>query len=459
MRLIVCSNRLPLTIKRKEDGFEMIKSSGGLVTGIESLSNNIEFTWYGNISGLELTDEDKREIDREIRSKFNHVPIFIDNKLNDLCYDGFCNALLWPTLHSFPDNVCFTFDEYSAYKEYNEIFANKLIDDAKDGDIIWVHDYHLMLVPGIIKARRPDIKVMFFLHTPFCEPSNLKNLLCTEEILKSLSQCDIVGFHTPEFASNFTLSLKEYKIEKMPQVRAISIGIDPTTFRAELEKEKTIQKIQEIREKYKNKKILLGVDRTDYSKGIPQRFKGVERFLEKYPEYKDKFVFLQVAIPSRLSVQEYAGYVDQMNTQVEHINSTVGSLGQTVIKLIFNSVSFSDLCALYASADAILITSVADGMNLVAMEYVSCQDDKKGTVILSEHTGAGITLQGSLLHNSNNSEIIADSIAIAFSLSGAQRTTNYKINKYAVDNFTSIGWATQSLNRVSKNWKKSLGKK
>lgn len=347
----------------------------------------------------------------------------------------------------------------SSPEKYNEIFAEKILDFSGDDDIVWVHDYHLMRVPEIIRRKRPNMKIMFFLHTAFCEPSNLSKLLCAEEILRSLSHCDIVGVHTPEYAGNFILALKEYKIERMPQTRAISIGIEPKIFRNCLETEEAKNYIKKYSELYKGKKIILGVDRTDYIKGMPQRFKGIERFFERNKEDADKYVFLQVAIPSRLGVKEYSAYIEQINGQIEHINSTVGNISHTPVQMIFDSVSFPELCALYAVADAILITSVMDGMNLVAMEYIACQDQKKGSVILSEFTGATCTLVWSVFHNANNSEEIAIAIEKALGLTEEEKTKNHNENKRAVDSFTSIGWAAQSLKRVCPDWEKNLSLK
>ena len=453
MKLVICANRLPLTIKRTDKHkFSYSQTSGGLVTGIKSLAEKIKFTWYGNISGQIFDEIDKSVITEDAKEQFDSVPIFIDPELNDLCYDGFCNAILWPTIHSFPDNVCFTFKEYDAYKKYNRIFAEEILKDVEDGDIVWIHDYHLMLVSQIIKERKPNVKIMFFLHTAFCAPDHLRNLLCAEELLESLSKCDIVGFHTPQYATNFILSLKSYNIERIPEVRAVSIGIEPDMFREELKRDECKKFVEKYKNIFGDKKVILGVDRTDYIKGMPQRFKGIEVFLKRNEENAKNCLFLQVAIPSRQGVREYAGYVEQVNMQVEKINSTCGKINETAIKMIFGSVGFSELCALYSLADCILITSVTDGMNLVAMEYIACQDQKKGSVILSKFAGAACTLQGAILHNSNNTEKIADAIEKGLTIDQQHREINYEINKKAINDFTSMGWAAQSLKRVCENW-------
>lgn len=227
-------------------------------------------------------------------------------------------------------------------------------------------------------------------------------------------------------------------------------------FRDALKTKETQDFVKKYKEMYKGKKIVLGVDRTDYIKGIPQRFKSIERFLEKQKDKVEEYVFLQVAIPSRISVKEYSAYVEQINKQIEQVNSKYGSISYTPIQMIFNSVSFEELCALYSVADAILITSVMDGMNLVAMEYIACQDEKCGSVILSEFTGATCTLIGSIFHNANSTEEIADALVVGLNLSEEERKKNHEMNRNAIDKFTSMGWAAQSLDRVCPEWKENI---
>ncbi|ORD93690.1 TPS1 [Enterospora canceri] len=459
MKLIISANRLPVTVKKNAVGqFDYKRIDGGLVTGIDSLRSSMDFAWFGNISSS-LTEEEKTRISSDLIKTYQSHPVFIDPELNSLCYDGFCNSILWPALHSFPDNVCFTFKEYDAYKKYNRIFAEKIAAVMDEDDIVWIHDYHQMLVPRYLKELKPHVKILFFSHTAFCEPENLDRLLCARDLLNSLSLCDVVGFHTPEYASNFSLSLDSYKIGRIPKIKAISIGIEPGMFRSCLEKEETKAAIRRLRKCYKNKRIILGVDRADYIKGMPQRFKGIERFYQRNKKAVSEVVFLQISIPSRLGVQEYAGYVEQINRQIEHINSTMGRMEDTPIQMLFHGVTFIELCALYSIADAILITSVVDGMNLVAMEYVACQDENEGTVILSEHTGATVTLQGVFVHDSNNTESIAEAVEMSLNLTKEQRKINHETNRKAIDAFNSIGWASESLDCVSESWRGEIFKK
>lgn len=457
MKLIVVSNRLPLTVSREGDGFTYHKTAGGLVTGIESLSNYLEFIWIGSIGGIDLTDGEKKRVTEECWEKFHCIPVLLSTDLNDKYYDGFCNAILWPALHSFPDDVCFTFNEYKAYKEANMMFAEKILEQSSDGDIVWIHDYHLMLVPGILREKQPGLKITFYLHTVFPDPSNLEQILYRKEILDSLCQCDSAAFHLPEYVQNFREALREFP--EKPKLHALPIGIDPKMFRDMLAKPETKARMEELRTRFSGKKIILGVDRTDYIKGIPHKMKGFKRFLERNPGIESDVVLLQIGIPSRLTVREYSAYVAKISELVTQINGAVGNITNTPIHCLFKSVNFSELVALYAISDAIMVTSIMDGFNLVALEYSSVQDENNGVVILSRFAGAQATLQGCISHNPNNTEEIAEALEKALKLTPEDRKERHEKNKRNIDLFTSVKWAEDNLDAVCENWRESLKSK
>ncbi|ADM10932.1 alpha,alpha-trehalose-phosphate synthase [Encephalitozoon intestinalis ATCC 50506] len=457
MKLLVVSNRLPITIKKGENGFEYTRTSGGLVTGLKSINDTIRFEWFGNISGTELDEEEKETIRRNCWEKFHSIPVFIDPVLNHDCYDGFCNAILWPILHSFKDDVAFTIKNYNAYVEYNRIFCDKICETIEDGDIVWVHDYHLMILPEMLKKKsNKNFKIMFFLHTPFPPAEMMETLACRREIVSGMAHSDLVAFHSFDYAINFHDTCAANNIEVRTQLDAIPIGIDPEMFRDTLKEKKTIERIEEFKKMFQGKKIILGVDRTDYIKGMPHRLKGFQRFLEKYPEFIGKVVFLQVGVPSRTSVKEYSSYTTKLNELSSETNSKVGSIEEMHVYFLNKSVDFNELCALYAVSDMLLVTSLKDGMNLVALEYVSCQDEKNGVLLLSESAGASTTLCGGLEINSWNIEEIADGIQKAIEMPVEERIERHKINRKAVDSFTSVKWAERNLDGLSKDWRKSL---
>jgi trehalose 6-phosphate synthase len=457
MKLIVVSNRLPLTIKKGEKGFEYKQTSGGLVTGLKSIKDTIRFIWLGNISGMELDEDERERITSDCWEQFRSVPVFIDPVLNDESYNGFCNAILWPILHSFNDDLCFTHKNYEAYKRYNSVFCEELCRVVEDGDIVWIHDYHFMLLPEMLRKRTTrDIKIMFFLHVPFASAITMKALACRRDIANSLVSSDLVAFHTFDYALNFRDTCLANEVEPSAKIDAIPIGIDPELFRSTLRQEETVKKMQELREKFRGKKILLGVDRTDYVKGMPHRVKGFQRFLEKYEGHREEVVFLQVGVPSRTEVREYAAYVTKINELVSETNGKYGSVEKTYFYFLNKSVNFSELCALYAVSDVLMVTSLRDGMNLVALEYVACQDENNGVLVLSEFAGCSTTLSGALEINAWNIEEIADAIREAVTMSGEERAQRHKINRYGTDTFTSVKWAERNLDCLSKDWRGSL---
>ncbi|EOB12062.1 Alpha,alpha-trehalose-phosphate synthase, partial [Nosema bombycis CQ1] len=457
MKLIVVSNRLPISVKRNEKGFEYFHSSGGLVTGLQSIKDKINFSWFGNISSKGLTESEEEQIRNECKEKFNSFPVFMDSKLNHDSYNGFCNAILWPMLHHFTDDVNQTNYNYEAYITYNSQFCDRLVEIAEEGDIIWVHDYHLMALPKLLRERLGDkVKIMFFLHTPFPTEVALNTLKCRKFILNSLNMCDLVSFHSYEYVLNYIQCCVDNKIEEPKKIDAVPIGIDPTIFTDCLKKSETQEKIEYYLHKFKGKRIVLGVDRTDYIKGIPQRMIAFKNFLNKYEKYRDNTVLIQIAVPSRMEVKEYQAYVSYTNEIVSEVNSTIGNVEDTKIYLLNKSVDFTTLCALYYVSDVLLITSLRDGMNLVAMEYIACQEENKGVIVLSELTGVSTTLPGSISVNSWSIEEITDGLYKALEISSEEREIRFRTNFDNLYKFTSYEWAENNLDKLCEDWREKL---
>lgn len=508
MRLIVISNRLPLTITRGSAGFEYKQTSGGLVTGLKALKKEMEFVWVGNISGISLSEEEKETIKKDCWSQFRSIPVFIPKTLNDDSYNGFCNRTLWPLLHSMVETVVWNSAKYAAYEKYNEMFCERICEMAEEGDTFWVHDYHLMLLPRLIRERcRKNVKIGFFLHTPFPSPEIFSILPPAKEILKGILGSDGVGFHLLDYQSNFIdtckaiLSLKDFTqekigksfpkrkdVEKSPsegdtclsrtsslscegrkaspkprgvfrrgisyfpnvvtigerriRLQATSIGIDPQIFRDAVSKPETQKRIRELKEKFREKKIILGVDRTDYIKGMPHRFLGFDRYLQKYGK---NAVFLQVAVPSRMEVVEYQALVDKVKLLVSEINGKHGNTEETQCYFLNSSVSFDELCALYAASDVCVVSSLRDGMNLVALEYVACQEAGHGRLLLSKFAGATSTIPGCISVNPWKIDEISEKIRVCLEMGQEEADERYAINKAGVEKFTAFHWARESV--------------
>ena len=473
--IIVVSNRLPVTIKKNIDTgeYEYSMSSGGLVTALQGLKKTSTFQWYG-WPGLEIPDDEKEKVKKDLKEKFNAIPIFLTDEIADLHYNGFSNSILWPLFHYHPGEINFDENAWLAYNEANATFAEEIVKNVNDNDMIWVHDYHLMLLPERLRSRLgnsvENIKLGWFLHTPFPSSEIYRILPVRQEILKGVLSCDLLGFHTYDYARHFLSSVQrvlnintlpngvEYQ-GKFVNVAAFPIGIDVDTFTEGLKKESVQTRIQQLKETFKGCKIIVGVDRLDYIKGVPQKLHAMEVFLNEHPEWIGKVVLVQVAVPSRGDVEEYQYLRSVVNELVGRINGQFGTVEFVPIHFMHKSVPFDELISLYAVSDVCLVSSTRDGMNLVSYEYIACQQEKKGSLILSEFTGAAQSLNGALIVNPWNNDELSDAINEALTLLPEKKQANWeKLYKY-ISKYTSAFWGenfvhelanTGSNNNVSK---------
>ncbi|KAK5446435.1 Trehalose-6-P synthase/phosphatase complex synthase subunit [Exophiala xenobiotica] len=473
-RLLLISNRLPITIKRSADGkYDFSMSSGGLVTGLSGLAKSTTFQWYG-WPGLEIPKDEISEVTGKLKDEFNAVPVFMDDELADRHYNGFSNSIMWPLFHYHPGEITFDESAWSAYTEANRLFARTVAEDVQDGDLIWVHDYHLMLLPQMLREEigtsKSNVKIGFFLHTPFPSSEIYRILPVRNEILLGVLHCDLIGFHTYDYARHFLSSCSRIlgltttpngvEFEgKVVTVGAFPIGIDPDKFTEGLKKEKVQKRIQALEERFKGIKLIVGVDRLDYIKGVPQKLHALEVFLTDHPEWIGKVVLVQVAVPSRQDVEEYQNLRAVVNELVGRINGKFGTVEFMPIHFMHKSVNFDELIALYAVSDVCLVSSTRDGMNLVSFEYIATQAERHGSLILSEFAGAAQSLNGSILVNPWNTEELAGGIQEAVTMSPEHRAINYaKLHKY-VSKYTSAFWGQSfvaELTRISAQGEKKL---
>ncbi|KAL0939726.1 trehalose-phosphate synthase [Colletotrichum truncatum] len=454
-RLLLLSNRLPITIKRSDDGsYSFSMSSGGLVTGLSGLSKTTSFQWYG-WPGLEVPESEIAGMKQRLKDEYNAHPVFIDDELADKHYNGFSNSILWPLFHYHPGEITFDESAWSAYREVNRLFAKAVVQDVQDGDLIWVHDYHLMLLPEMLREEigdsKKNVKIGFFLHTPFPSSEIYRILPVREALLTGVLDCDLIGFHTYDYARHFLSSCSrilgtpttpngvDYN-GRFVTVGAFPIGIDPEKFVEGLKKPKVQERIEALKRKFNGVKLIVGVDRLDYIKGVPQKLHALEVFLTEHPEWIGKIVLVQVAVPSRQDVEEYQNLRAVVNELVGRINGKFGTIEFMPIHFLHQSVSFDELTALYAVSDVCLVSSTRDGMNLVSYEYIATQRERHGVMILSEFTGAAQSLNGSLIVNPWNTEELANAIHDAVTMSPEQRETNYRKLERYVFKYTSAWW-------------------
>lgn len=343
-RLLLVSNRLPITIKRSEDGkYDFSMSSGGLVSGLSGLSKSTQFLWYG-WPGLEVPDDEVKQLTKRLKDEYDAIPVFMDDDLADAHYNDFSNSIMWPLFHYHPSEITFDEAAYDAYVEANRLFARSIARDVQDGDLIWVHDYHLMLLPQYLREEigtsRSNIKIGFFLHTPFPSSEIYRILPVRNEILLGVLHCDLVGFHTYDYARHFLSSCSRIlglnttpngvEFEgKIITVGAFPIGIDPEKFTEGLQQEKVKTRVAFLEEKFRGMKLMVGVDRLDYIKGVPQKMHALEVFLTEHPEWIGKVVLVQVAVPSRGDVEEYQNLRAVVNELVGRINGKFGKYNAT----------------------------------------------------------------------------------------------------------------------------------
>ncbi|EGD95782.1 alpha,alpha-trehalose-phosphate synthase [Trichophyton tonsurans CBS 112818] len=463
-QLLVVSNRLPLSLKRTDDGkYESSKSSGGLVTSLSGISESIGFQWFG-WTGLEISEDEQQEV-QKLLAKQDAAPIFLNKELADNHYNGFSNSILWPVLHYQPGTQHFDEKWWHTYQEVNQIFAKAIAEATSDGDLVWVHDYHLMLLPGILrkelaKQGKHSVKIGFSLHTPFPATEVYRALPTNHELLEGVLDSDLIGFHTNDYAGHFAEACSQilgaskdgltlrYK-DRTIQVGKFIVGIDPTRFLEAVESEPVQKRIGELEYKYKDIKRIVGVDRLDYIKGLPEKLRGFQEFLRTHPEWVGKIVLIQIAVPSREDVQEYQELEAELYRLVGMVNGEFGKPDYAPVIFIHQSIPFEELAALYAASDICLLSSTRDGMNLVALEYIACQKERNGVLAVSEFAGVSSYLEGGVKFNPFNSSEIARVIYDAVEMDTDQRKKEHARLLDFIKTHTSTHWGQGFVEKLS----------
>ncbi len=463
MRLIIISNRLPFTISKSEGEFTFNPSSGGLASGLgtylESLTN--EYIWVGWPGTIEANKNEKKEIKKLILKKYNAYPIFIDEKYQETFYEGFCNDTIWPLFHYFPSYTNYIEQNWNDYKEVNNIFCQELLEILEPDDTIWVHDYHLMLLPGLLREKLPDTAVGFFLHIPF--PSyEMFRLLPKEwakEILKGLLGADLIGFHTYDYTQFFLHSVQrilgcEHNIgriiyeDRVIKADTFPMGIDFHKFFTYTDNKKVKKEREKAKESISDYKVILSIDRLDYTKGIVNRLQGYYLFLKNNQEYLKKVILVMIVVPSRTGVEQYQIMKKQIDELVSTINSELGSIGWTPILYLYQAFSFYQLIALYSLCDICLVTPLRDGMNLVAKEYIACRNNQHGVLILSEMAGASRELGEAIIVNPNHKEEIAKALKSAVKMPEDEQITRLQTMQERIASYDVTRWGNDFIEQL-----------
>lgn len=461
-RIIIVSNRLPINIRYDNDGYHLERSIGGVATGLESLRQESEMLWVG-WPGV-VGKDDEPAIERDLEEFYGCYPVFLSERLAEQYYQGFSNRTVWPLFHSFQAYTKYSAPEWDAYKEANARFCEKLCEIIRPNDTIWIHDYHLMLLPEMLRAKLPNVSIGFFLHIPF-PPYDILRLLPQHKLLmRSLLACNLVGFHTYDYARAFTSTIRrlfgyehhigEFAIDgRITRVEVFPMGIDAEMFAAPYQSAVVEEQLQAIHAD--GRKLIFSVARLDYTKGIPQSFDAIEIFLQEHSEWHGKCTFLLLIAPSRESVEQYDSLKNSIDQEVGRINGKYGSVAWSPIRYMYRSFGQDDMKALYNHADVALIIPLRDGMNLVAKEYLASRTDGTGVLILSEMTGAAKELRSALIVNPNSKEDVAEAIYSALTMSiPDQKAANEPMRMY-LSKRTVQDWSKRFLQTLREAAEKS----
>ncbi|MBH1980745.1 bifunctional alpha,alpha-trehalose-phosphate synthase (UDP-forming)/trehalose-phosphatase, partial [Candidatus Saccharibacteria bacterium] len=418
--------------------------------------------WPG-IDADTLSDEEREIITAKLQEK-GCYPVFLTAKEVELYYEGYANDTLWPLFHYFQSVARYPQEYWDAYQLVNEKFADVAAQVAAADARIWIQDYHFMLLPGMIRERASATTIGFFLHIPFPSFEIFRLLPQRKELLRGLLGADVIGFHVYDYAQHFLDSCRrllgvsasngmlEYE-GRMVKASAYPIGIDYAKFRAQLDAKETKDALKQLDDAYGKQKLILSVDRLDYSKGIPERLEAFRLLLETHPEHRGKVKLLMIAVPSRTGVQAYQQLRDEIERTVSRINGTYGTVDWAPISYQFQNRPFSEVVALYARADIMLVTPIRDGMNLVAKEYVASKKRRGGVLILSEMAGAIDEMPEALSINPNNAHSVCEATHNALSMPMSEQKKRLSAMQKRLSVVTVQNWGKEfmgDLETVSK---------
>lgn len=460
-RLLIVSNRLPVTIDRRKDGLSFTQSVGGLATGLGSFYKEFDAAWIGWADVPERTPASERTaIAERLQQEFSALPVFLSDADVRLYYHGFANKTIWPTFHQFTQYAVFDEPMWQAYERVNRKFADCILATATAADTIWIHDYHLMLVPGMVRERLPEATIGFFLHIPFPTFEVFRMLPWRREILTGILGADLVGFHTYDYVRNFldsTLRLTGCEhlfgqittTDRVVKVDAFPMGIDFDRFAEAAQSAEVQGETTRIRRKSGDRRIILSVDRLDYTKGIVQRLEAFDLFLRRHPEQREHVDLLLVAVPSRTRVEHYRELKQQVDELIGRINGEHSTMDWTPVRYMYRSLPFKDLVALYVAADVSMVTPLRDGMNLIAKEFVAAKTGDKGVLILSEMAGAAMEMGEAIVVNPNNREELADALEEALEMPAEEQTERLTSMERRLEDYDVERWATDFTDQLS----------
>lgn len=456
-RIVVVSNRLPVTVQVEGNQIDFVQSPGGLATGLSSLRGQIPMVWIGWPGPVPKSLQ--KDVEEQLASDWKAIPVFLPQATAENFYEGYCNRAIWPLFHSLPGYARFSLPQWEAYQRVNELFASKVLEHLEPGDILWVHDYHLLLLPGYIREKLTSAQIGFFLHIPF-PPYEVFRLSPTyRAILDGLLSCNLIGFHVYDYAHAFLSSIRRILgihhtlgqivvRDRLVQVDVFPMGIDFQKYSTAPNDSSIAPEVQKVAASKHDRKMVLKVSRLDYTKGILESLDAVAEFLRRHPEWHQNVQFILVVVPSRERVEKYAALKREIDERIGRINSQYSTLNWTPIRSIYRALSFEELIGLYAAADVALVTPIRDGMNLIAKEYLAVHNEGTGVLILSEMAGAAKELLEAIIVNPNNVQEIAEAIHSALTMPPEEQAQRNAAMRCRLQSHDLRRWATRFIDRL-----------
>lgn len=471
-RILIVSNRLPVSIARTEEGLSFSRSVGGLATGLSSLETPVETHWIGwpGLAEDELWPADRKQIDAHLVQEDCSAVHLTEAQVQDY-YLGFSNGTIWPLFHYFTLYCEFEIRTWLAYVEVNQRFLEKIQEAYRPGDTIWIHDYQLMLLPQMIRSALPEASIGFFLHIPFPSYEIFRLLPWRWEILEGIMGADLIGLHEYDYVRHFLSSVHRitghehhlshiHHADRVIRVDAFPMGINYQQFSECVQEPNVRTAIKKLRGQVaEGRKLIISIDRLDYTKGIINRLEAFDWFLTNYPEYKGKVTLVVVAVPSRDEAEMYIQLRERLEWLTGRINGHHGAIDWTPVSYLYRSLPFDELAALYAEADVALITPLRDGMNLVAKEFVAANKHRQdqGVLVLSEMAGAAKELSEAIIVNPNSKEEIMAAIKQALDMPQAERRRKNEMMQDRLSRYTVGRWAGDFLEALEAIRKRQKG--
>lgn len=472
-RLIIVSNRLPYRVEKaaplksdrsyeellEETDIQLERSVGGLASALGPLHEQSGSLWIGmaDLSKADSTDDERRDYEQEL-AEHGCIPVYLTDDEFEGYYDGISNSTIWPLFHDFPQYAYFEEHAWKMYVQVNCKFRDAALAIAQPGDIFWIQDYHLMLLPSMLRAALPDATIGFFLHIPFPDYETFRMLPWRTQLLRGLLGADLVGFHTYDYVRHFLSSctrilgvdnrMGSVLVDgRLVRADVFPLGIDYDRFSsmAHAPEVRAIETLPPVKRLHEDAKTMLSVERLDYTKGIPDRLRAFDAFLERYPEWIERVTLTLVAVPSRESVSSYQRLKSQVDELVGAINGKYSTLAWSPINYFYRPLPFDELCAAYEECDVMLVTPLRDGMNLVSKEYLALHDGQAGVLILSEMAGAAHELNEAILVNPFDQNALVEAIERALTMPADEQRRRNAMMQERLRRYTSEKWSRDFL--------------